>query len=142
MLDRPLGGLPLWEHIELTQQQIGRLVEKLGNIGEALDQVPVFLSRDGALISHEGGVSHDSATAMARLAGRVWREGATRPAREWLCFNDQIPTEGGQRRSVALYSVAVGGDLSLTVAWDGSNSLTTLRADVLEAAATLQGLLH
>ena len=49
-------------------------------------------------------------------------------------------SEGGERRSVALYSVVVAGDLTLSVAWDGSPSLTTLRATALEAALELGSL--
>jgi CheY-like chemotaxis protein len=133
---QPLGG-----HVELTQQEMDVLTHKLKNIGQTLAPVPLLLSQDGTLISHVGNLSNESAGAMARLAGRLWREGATSPARECLCFKDQIPGAGTERRTVALFSVIVVGDLTLTVPWDGDASFSALRTDTLDAAAALGSLL-
>ena len=137
---KPLAG-PLLGHIELSQQEAGQLNGKLQEIGEVLDEMPLVLSQDGVLISHVGPISRDTAAAIARVAGRVWREGATRPTREWLCFDDQLPSESGERRSPMLYSVHVAGDVTISAAWDGGTLLSSLRADVLEAAQILGGLL-
>ena len=128
MLDSPLGGPALGGHKELTPDQSGQLAEGLAQISRRLEKTPLLLSQDGALLSHAGEISPDAAASMARLAGRVWREGATRSTPEWLCFSDQIASEGSERRSMALYSVVVVGDLTLSAAWDGSPSLSTLRA--------------
>jgi hypothetical protein len=141
MLDETLVAQPLSGHVELSQEQMDELAHKLRNIGQAFTAVPLLLSQDGALISHVGNLSDDSAGAMARLAGRLWREGATSPARECLCFKDQIPGAGTERRTVALFSVIVAGDLTLTVPWDGDASFSTLRTDTLNAAASLESLL-
>jgi DNA-binding response OmpR family regulator len=141
MLDRSFTDQPLAGHVELTQQQLAQLSEKLRDMSQTLAPVALLLSQDGALISHVGNLTSDSAGAMARLAGRLWREGATSPARECLCFKDQIPGAGTERRTVALFSVIVAGDLTLTVPWDGNASFSTLRTDTLGAAAALGSLL-
>jgi CheY-like chemotaxis protein len=141
MLDESFGGQPLGGHVELTQQKMDELSHKLKNIGQAFAPVPLLLSQDGALVSHVGNLSTDSAGAMARMAGRLWREGATSPARECLCFKDQIPGGGSERRTVALFSVIVAGDLTLTVPWDGDASFSALRTETLDAAAALENLL-
>jgi CheY-like chemotaxis protein len=137
MLDKEIDGPELGGHIELTPAHADQLANELKRFSEQLERLPILLVQDGTLISHEGDISRDSALAMARLAGRMWREGATRPAPEWLCFNDQIPGEGGERRAMALYSVLVVGDLALAMGWDGTVSLSTLRARGLEAANAL-----
>ena len=142
MLDSPLGGPALGGHLELTPDQSSQLAEGLAHISSRLEKTPLLLSQDGTLLSHAGELSPDAATAMARLAGRVWREGATRSTPEWLCFSDQLASEGGERRSMALYSVVVAGDLTLCAAWDGSPSLSTLRANALEAATVLGSLVQ
>ena len=140
MLDEPLSD-PMLGHIEVSQQQVEQLAGRLEEIGQAMSDIPLFLSQDGALISQVGGISGEVAASMARLAGRVWREGATRPAREWLHFDDRLPAGSGERRSLALYSVRVAGDVTLSAAWDGSVSLSSLRAGVRRAAESLGSLL-
>lgn len=141
MLDASFADQPLGGHVELTQQEMDQLSQKLHDIGQTFVPVPLLLSQDGTLIIHVGSLTDDSATVMARLAGRLWREGATSPAREWLCFKDQIPGAGTERRTVALFSVIVAGDLTLTVPWDGDASFSTLRTGMLDAAAELRSLL-
>lgn len=142
LLDSPMAGPKLGGHVELTPEQTSQLTNGLSEISKRLEQTPLLLSQDGALVSHAGDLSVESATSMARLAGRVWREGATRPTHEWLCFGDQVASGGGERRSMALYSVVVVGDLALSAAWDGSPSLSTLRANALEAAVVLSSLVR
>ena len=141
MSNQSSEGPPLQEHLSLSEAQTQGLAETLREIDQSENGIPLLLSQDGVMISASEVMPGEAATSLAKLAGRVWREGATHSATEWLRFDDQLPTTGGERRNIALYSVLVAGDVTLSAGWDGLTTLSILRASTYQAAARLAGIL-
>ena len=132
---------PLQEHIPISETQTQRMAETLREFDQLGDGLPLLLSQDGVMVATSEAMPREAAMSLAKLAGRVWREGATHPTMEWLRFDDQLPATGGERRNIALYSVLVAGDVTLSAGWDGMLALSLLRASTYQAATRLAGIL-
>ncbi|HEC23203.1 MAG TPA: hypothetical protein ENI95_09830 [Chloroflexi bacterium] len=140
--DQP-SGMPLafQERIPISEQQLEHIQRILSNLSQGLDSLPVVLSQDSEVIGSAGRADEALAARIARLAARIWREGASRPAREFICFEEEVIDEADERISLLLYSVHITGAVTLTIGWQMSITLTQLRAEAAEARAALRNVL-
>jgi signal peptidase I len=136
----PMISKPPGRHV-LTPEQTERLARRLKGIGTALDGIPLLLFQGGRLIARTDNVPPAAANLIARRAERMWRSGATRPARAWLRINFRSAAHGDRQRAIVLYFVHLTGDLGLAAIWDGKRSQSSLRTSAMKAAQALRGLL-
>jgi hypothetical protein len=99
--------------------------------------MPVVLSQEGEVIGSAGPLSELVAERLAKTAARVWREGSSRLAREFVRFEEEVIDEADQRANLLIYSAHVVGGITLTIGWQMSVSLTQVRAEVSDAKAEL-----
>jgi hypothetical protein len=131
----------LQNRLELSPEQVARTRDVLSRLSQGIDALPVILSQDGDVVSFGGPVEAETAERLARLASRVWQEGATRPSRELIRFEEEsIGEDSSGRTNLMLYSVHVVGALTLTVGWEIAISLTQVRAEVADARRRLMHL--
>ncbi len=131
----PSGELPeappaLQEMIDVTAHDVNRMQAMINDLSGGLEALPVVLSQDGDVIASAGRISDNMADAIARQAKRLWREGATRLAREFIRFEEELFEDEQGRANYMIYSIHVKGALTLTVGWEMSFSLTQIRAEV------------
>jgi hypothetical protein len=131
----------LQNRLELSEEQVGGTRDVLARLSQGLDSLPVILSQDGDVVSFGGPIEAETAERLARLASRIWQEGATRPSRELIRFEEEaIGEESSGRANLMLYSAHVVGALTLTVGWEIAISLTQVRAEVADARRQLMSL--
>jgi hypothetical protein len=131
----------LQNRLELSPDQVAGTREVLARLSQGLDSLPVILSQDGDVVSYGGPVEEETAERLARLASRVWHEGATHPSRELIRFEEEtLGEESSGRANLMLYSAHVVGALTLTVGWEITVSLTQVRAEVADARRQLMNL--
>jgi hypothetical protein len=131
----------LQNRVELSPEQVAGTRDLLARLSQGIDALPVILSQDGDVVSFGGPVEVETAERLARLASRVWQEGATRPSRELIRFEEEsISEDSSGRTNLMLYSVHVVGALTLTVGWEIAISLTQVRAEVADARRQLMHL--
>jgi hypothetical protein len=131
----------LQNRLELSPEQVAGTREVLARLSQGLDSLPVILSQDGDVVSYGGPVEEETAERLARLASRVWHEGATHPSRELIRFEEEtLGEESSGRANLMLYSAHVVGALTLTVGWEITISLTQVRAEVADARRQLMNL--
>lgn len=142
---RPLPDSPppLRERLAISQEQIEEAQRILDTLAGALD-LPAILSQDGDVIAHAGTDNQVVIERMARLAGRVWTEGATRVARELIRFEEETigDDDSPERVNLMLYSAHITGAMTLTIGWDISTSLTQVRAEIADTRDQLAACLH
>jgi signal peptidase I len=136
----PMASKSPGRHV-LTPEQTERLDRRLKEIGAALDGIPLLLFQSGRLIAWTDNVPPAAANLIARRAERMWRSGATRPARAWLRINFRSAALGDRQRAIVLYFVHLTGDLRLAAIWDGKRSQSSLCTRAVKAAQALRGLL-
>ncbi len=137
----PEGPPPLHERVELSEQQIQKLAEELAALSASLDSLPVVLSQDGEVVGFAGTQDVEIADRIAKMADRIWREGATRIARELIRFEEETVSDMSERSNFLLYSAHLSGALVLTIGWQMSVSLTQVRAEVADAISSLKRIL-
>lgn len=133
---------PLGERITLSDEQRQRAAELIAGLSQSLGSLPVVLSQEGEAICAAGLMEERHAERLARVAGRIWREGIHRTAHEAIRFEEEVLDSDGERTSFMVYTAHVAGALTLTVGWQLSPSLTQLRAeaeDVIEELRLLLG---
>ncbi len=133
---------PLTERVTLSRKQTEKAEELLSDLAVALETFPVVLCQQGEVVCYAGTPDEKIAERIARLADRVWREGATRVAREVIRFNEEVIDEQTERTSFMLYSAHVSGALTLAVGWRLTLSLTQLRAEVGDTIQELKQVLR
>ncbi|MGF1507491.1 MAG: hypothetical protein GYB64_10155 [Chloroflexi bacterium] len=132
---------PLQQRVELTSEQAAAAKRLLTSLSVSLESMPVVLAQDGSPAVFAGAIPPSIAAHIAQTADRHWREGATRPAREFMQFQEEVFEEDDLRLSLLLYSVHIHGALTLSAGWQLSISLTQLRAEMLDARESLRTLL-
>lgn len=137
----PEGPPPLHERVELSEQQVQKVAEELAALSASLDSLPVVLSQDGEVVGFAGTQEAEIADRIAKMADRLWREGATRIARELIRFEEETVSEASERANFLLYSAHIYGALVLTVGWQMSVSLTQMRAEVADAIDSIKRIL-
>src|SRR5574341_1689092 len=142
---RPLPDSPppLRERLAISQEQNEEAQRILETLAGALD-LPAILSQDGDVIAHAGNDNQVVIERLARLAGRVWTEGATRVARELIRFEEETigDDDSPERVNLMLYSAHITGAMTLTIGWDISTSLTQVRAEISDTREQLAACLH
>lgn len=139
----PSSPPPLQQILVLSDQARNQAARRLRACSDNLSELPVVLSQGGDLETYAGDVSDTFAGHIAELADRTWREGATRPAREYLRFHEMVFHQNESRLSVMLYSLHVAGALTLTAGWQFSSvSLTLLRSEMTDAVEYIRALLE
>jgi hypothetical protein len=140
--DQPSEIAPaLQNRLELSPDQVAGTREVLARLSQGLDSLPVVLSQDGDVVSYGGPIEEETAERLARLASRIWHEGATHPSRELIRFEEEpIGEDSSGRANLMLYSAHIVGALTLTVGWEIAISLTQVRAEVADARRQLMNL--
>lgn len=130
---------PLHERLAVSEQQVEKTQTILDGLSQALDTLPAVLSQDGDVISYAGTDNPAVVEHIAKLAGRIWNEGATRPARELIRFEEETidDEETAERANLLLYSAHIEGAITLTIGWEMSISLTQIRAEVVNVKGKL-----
>jgi hypothetical protein len=130
---------PLHERLAVSEQQVEKTQTILDGLSQALDTLPAVLSQDGDVISYAGTDNPAVVEHIAKLAGRIWNEGATRPARELIRFEEETidSEEATERANLLLYSAHIEGAITLTIGWEMSVSLTQIRAEVVNVKTEL-----
>jgi len=134
--------LPLHERVELSGTQAQQIGSMLSELSENLGSLPTLASQDGEVIGFAGLSDPAFAERIARTINRTWREGATRPSREIIRFEEETLEEATGRSNFSLYSCHVAGALTLTVGWQFNQSITELRAETGKAAQEILRLIH
>lgn len=138
VINPPKNPPPLHELVAASSQQVSAAQKTLGQLSHALEGAPVLLSQDGAVVGYAGIQEQVAAEKMARMAARAWREGATRPAREYIHFDEETIGSEEDRANLLMYSVHLAGALTLTIGWGAGISLTQLRAETEDALIDLR----
>ncbi len=126
----------------LSDEQRHRAAGLIADLSRSLGALPVVLSQEGEAICAAGLADERHAERLARIAGRIWREGVHRTAREAIRFEEEVLDSSDERASFMIYTAHVAGALTLTIGWQLSPSLTQLRAeaeDVIEELRLLLG---
>lgn len=134
---------PLHEHLDINEEQLEQSGQILTRLADVLE-LPIVLSQDGAIVLHAGTDNDEVIDRLARLSGRVWREGATRLARELIRFEEETigDEDAPERINLMLYSAHITGAATLSVGWDLSTSLTQIRAEIADIKDTLTAALR
>jgi len=125
------------EVIELSQSQVSASQMVLGQLSEALSWMPVVYSQDGIIVGYAGIEDETIAERIARISARLWREGATRLARECLRFEEEDFGVNDDHLNLMLYSAHIEGALTLTVGWDATINLSSLRGELAQVQQDL-----
>ena len=137
----PTSPPPLNERITISTGKKEQADTVLAELSARLESLPVVLSQDGEAVGFAGGIDPTFADRIARVIDRIWREGATRIAREFIRFEEEILEDSSGRNSFVLYSTHVVGAVTLTVGWQISLPVSQLRSAMLEGAAELNQFL-
>lgn len=134
---------PLHDRLDVSEQQAQQVQQILNDLSTSLDSLPVVLSQDGDVIASAGTDNDTVIGRIARLAGRVWNEGATRLARELIRFEEETigDEEAEERVNLLLYSAHIAGAVTLTIGWEMAISLTQMRAEVADVKDRLARIL-
>lgn len=127
---------PLDQQVNLTDRQVEQIGAVLTKLSAALDGLPVIISQQGHIVGAAGAGGDLVAERLARVADRMWREGASYTAREVVRFEEEY-IEEAERAAFLVYSVHIASALILTIGWQMTVSLTQLRAEVSDAKGKL-----
>jgi hypothetical protein len=133
--DQPLD---LDTPVDLSRGQHKEAVQIISALSEALGNLPVVLSQDGKVVCYSDTTDEPAAQRLARIAGRVWREGQVQNAQEAIRFEEEIVEGLQERMNLMLYTTHVGGALTLSIGWQITISLTQLRAEASDACRLLR----
>lgn len=134
----PDGPPPLDQRIDASESQLRRAHTVLSDLSLGLESLPLVLSQDGEVLDHLGEISAEGAASMAEQTVRVWREGATRHAREFIRFAEEVYDSTPERANYVLYSMHIAGALTLSIGWRMTLSLTQIRAETVDASQELR----
>lgn len=123
--------------ITLTLEQARKVQTVLAELCSSLENLPVILSQEGVVIAQAGAQDEVVAERLAKSAGRLWREGGSRLAREFIRFEEEVIDEADARSNFLIYSAHIAGGITLTLGWQVTLSLTQVRAEVSDARAEL-----
>lgn len=132
---------PLEERIILSEEQRQRAADLIAGLSQSLEALPVVLSQEGEVMCYAGLADERHAERLARVAGRIWREGADQAAREVIRFEEEVLGSNDEWTSFMIYTAHVAGALTLTIGWQLSPSLTQLRAEAGDVIGELRRLL-
>jgi hypothetical protein len=129
---------PLNQHVAVSEEQANRAKEVLAALAEGLEGAAVLLIQGFNIIAYAGVLTDDNMAKLAEIADSIWIQGADRPAREVIRFENIVYLEKDERHNLGLYSIHVVGGIVLVVGWPVNISLTQLRAEAQDAAAKLR----
>jgi hypothetical protein len=138
----PESPPPLHDILTLDDRQRGRAHLVIDALSESLNDLPVVLCQGGEVVAYAGRADDDSATRIARLSDRLWNDGATTPAHEFIHFEEESLPHEEERMNVMLYAAHIKGGLTLTAGWELALSLTQMRAEVGDAKTELLQILE
>lgn len=128
------------QHIAVSQH-VGKIQKIIAKLSQELELLPVVLSQDGEPVAFAGLPGAANAEHIAKVADRIWQEGAQRQARELVRFEEETINGADERTNVMIYSTHVAGGIVLTVGWNISISLTQIRAEVSDVKLELLDIL-
>jgi hypothetical protein len=134
----PTTPPPLNEHVAISDEQKKKAKEALADLAEGLEGSAVLLIQGFTIITFAGALTDDNVATLAETADSIWIQGADRPAREVVRFENVVYLEKDERHNLALYSIHVVGGVVLVIGWPVEISLTQLRAEAHDTVARLR----